>query len=83
MATTKSGGKKIVSVSSSFLFICFQRAEHQYEQQRVYRNDPNVLLLHYADVRKDLKGSVENVANFLNVQLTADELAVGTSSGMP
>ena len=26
-----------------------------------YRNDPNVLFLHYSDVRKDLKGSVEKV----------------------
>ncbi|KAL7482466.1 hypothetical protein ACHAW6_008139 [Cyclotella cf. meneghiniana] len=44
----------------------------------LYRNDPNVLLLHYADVRKDLKGSVEKIANFVNVQLTSDELAVVT-----
>jgi hypothetical protein len=39
-----------------------------------YRNDPNVLLLHYANVRKDLKGSVAKIANFLGVDLNEEEL---------
>lgn len=43
-----------------------------------YRNDPNVLLLHYADVRKDLKGHVSKVAKFLEVDLSEDELEVVT-----
>jgi len=43
-----------------------------------YRNDPNVLLLHYADVRKDLKGHVSKVAKFLEVDLSEDELDVVT-----
>lgn len=44
---------------------------------REYRNDPNVLLLHYANVRKDLKGSVAKIADFLEVELTAEELDAG------
>ena len=44
---------------------------------REYRNDPNVLLLHYANVRKDLKGSVAKIADFLEVELTAEELDTG------
>lgn len=39
-----------------------------------YRNDPNVLFLHYSDVRKDLKGSVEKIAEFMDVSLTSSEL---------
>jgi len=38
-----------------------------------YRNDPNVLLLHYSDVRKDLKGTVTKVAQFMDVKLTPTE----------
>jgi len=34
-----------------------------------YRNDPNVLLMHYADVRKDLRGHVQKIAKFLQVVL--------------
>ena len=43
-----------------------------------YRNDPNVLFLHYSDVRKDLKGHVSKVAKFLEVDLSEDELDVVT-----
>jgi hypothetical protein len=43
-----------------------------------FRNDPNVLYLHYADVRKDLKGHVSKVAKFLDVDLNEDELDVVT-----
>lgn len=45
---------------------------------REYRNDPNVLLLHYANVRKDLKGSVAKIADFVGVELSPEELDVGT-----
>ena len=39
-----------------------------------YRNDHNVILLHYTNVRNDLKGSVDKIAKFLEVDLTDDEL---------
>jgi hypothetical protein len=44
---------------------------------REYRNDPNVLLLHYANVRRDLKGSVAKIAYFLGVDLNEEELNTG------
>ena len=43
-----------------------------------YRNDPNVLFMHYADVRKDLKGHVAKIAKFLEVDLNEEELDVVT-----
>lgn len=43
-----------------------------------FRNDPNVLFLHYADVRKDLKKSVSKIAKFLEVDLSPKELDVVT-----
>jgi|EP01082_Thalassiosira_pseudonana_P003311 hypothetical protein len=43
-----------------------------------YKDDPNVLLLHYADVRKDLKGNVAKVAEFVGVELNEEELDVVT-----
>lgn len=39
-----------------------------------YRDDENVLLLHYTNVRKDLKGSIKKIAKFLDVNLSAGEL---------
>ena len=39
-----------------------------------YRNDPNVMLLHYSDARRDLRGHVAKIANFLDVVLTDEEL---------
>ncbi len=45
---------------------------------REYRNDSNVLLLHYANVRNDLKGSVAKIADFVGVELTPEELDTGT-----
>lgn len=39
-----------------------------------FRHDPNVLMLHYTNVRKDLKGSVSDIAKFLDVDLTEAEL---------
>lgn len=39
-----------------------------------YRDDPNVILLHYSDVRKDLKGHVKKIAKFLEVDLSGSEL---------
>jgi hypothetical protein len=40
-----------------------------------YRNEPNVLLLHYADAKKDLAGLVTKLAAFYGVDLTEDEHA--------
>lgn len=37
------------------------------------RHDPNVLLLHYSNMRKDLDGLVSTLAKFLGVQLSASE----------
>mmetsp|Transcript_14808 Transcript_14808/g.34736 ORF Transcript_14808/g.34736 Transcript_14808/m.34736 type:complete len:399 (+) Transcript_14808:83-1279(+) len=38
-----------------------------------FRNEPNVLLLHYADAKKDLLGTVKKMAAFLDVSLTDTE----------
>ena len=43
-----------------------------------FRNDPNVLYMHYADVRKDLKDHVSKIAKFLEVDLNQNELDVVT-----
>ena len=34
-----------------------------------WRHEPNVLLLHYTDAKKDLGGVISKLAKFLNVQL--------------
>jgi len=39
-----------------------------------YRKEPNVILLHYSDIRKDLKGGVRRIAKFLDVDLNPKEL---------
>ena len=39
-----------------------------------YRNDPNVMLMHYSNVRRDLKGHVAKLASFLEVKLSEKEL---------
>mmetsp|Transcript_16773 Transcript_16773/g.40104 ORF Transcript_16773/g.40104 Transcript_16773/m.40104 type:complete len:378 (+) Transcript_16773:86-1219(+) len=41
-----------------------------------YRNDPHVILLHYSNLRKDLKTNVAKIAKFLEVDLTNDQLDV-------
>lgn len=38
------------------------------------KDEPNVLLLHYADARKDLIGTIQKLATFLEVDLTQEEL---------
>ena len=38
-----------------------------------HRNDPNVLLLHYTDMKNDLIGSVRKLAMFSGVTLTSQE----------
>lgn len=43
-----------------------------------YRNDPNVILMHYSNVRKDLRGHVVKIAKFLEVDLTEAELDIVT-----
>jgi len=34
-----------------------------------YRHDPNVLMLHYADLKKDIKGSLRKIARFVGVDV--------------
>ena len=38
------------------------------------RNEPNVLLLHYADAKRDRAGTVAKIAAFMNVDLTKEQL---------
>merc|ERR1712127_552109 len=44
-----------------------------------FRSDPNVMLMHYSDVRTDLKGWVSKIAKFLEVDLTRKELDTVTN----
>ena len=39
------------------------------------RHEPNVLLLHYSDIRKDLAGTITKIASFVGVALTESEHA--------
>lgn len=39
-----------------------------------YKNEPNVLLLHYNDALKDLPGTISKISTFLGVDLTEDEI---------
>lgn len=39
-----------------------------------HRDDPNLLILHYADLKRDLVGSMTRIAGFLGVQLSKYEL---------
>ena len=39
-----------------------------------YRNDENVLLLHYSDMKRDQRSSIKRIAEFLEVSLTENEL---------
>ncbi|EKX33961.1 hypothetical protein GUITHDRAFT_43936, partial [Guillardia theta CCMP2712] len=39
-----------------------------------FRNEPNVLLMHYNDMRKDLRGGVKKIAKFVDVELNEEEL---------
>ena len=49
-----------------------------------YRNEPNVLMLHYADAVKDLGGTIAKLADFLDVKLSSEEKAKVTEKcGMP
>jgi hypothetical protein len=38
------------------------------------RNEKNVLLLHYSDAKKDLKGTVKKIADFYGMKLNKEEL---------
>lgn len=40
-----------------------------------YRNDPNVLLMHYSDMVKDLDGMITKLSSFLGVELSSTEFA--------
>lgn len=39
------------------------------------RHEPNVLMLHYADMKRDLHGIVRKIASFLDIQLSAAQWA--------
>lgn len=39
-----------------------------------YRNDENVLLLHYSDMKRDQRAGVKKIAEFVGVSLTEEEL---------
>ncbi|KAG8181897.1 hypothetical protein JTE90_026056 [Oedothorax gibbosus] len=39
-----------------------------------HRNDPNVLLLYYEDLHKDIHGSIKRIADFLNKDLSEEEI---------
>lgn len=43
------------------------------------RNEQNVLLLHYADAKKDLRGTVQKIADFVKVDLTSQQLDIVTN----
>ncbi|MGK0338985.1 MAG: aryl sulfotransferase [Candidatus Azotimanducaceae bacterium] len=38
------------------------------------RHQDNVLFVHYADLKKDLPGEIQRIADYLEISLTADEL---------
>lgn len=38
-----------------------------------YKDEPNVLLLHYSDAKRDLPGTVSKLASFYGVELTEEE----------
>ena len=38
-----------------------------------YRNEKNVMILHFADMKADHEGSVRKIAKFLNIEPTEDE----------
>ena len=38
------------------------------------RNEDNVMLLHYNDIKKDLTGTIAKIAKFVNIELTEEEL---------
>eukprot|EP00746_Dinoflagellata_sp_MGD_P016139 gnl/MRDRNA2_/MRDRNA2_136285_c0_seq1.p1 gnl/MRDRNA2_/MRDRNA2_136285_c0~~gnl/MRDRNA2_/MRDRNA2_136285_c0_seq1.p1 ORF type:complete len:383 (+),score=63.51 gnl/MRDRNA2_/MRDRNA2_136285_c0_seq1:79-1227(+) len=41
-----------------------------------HRHDPNVLLLHYADLKKDRRGTIVKVAEFVGVELSSAQLDI-------
>ena len=46
---------------------CFVRAWYE------YRNEPNVLLLHYAEMRTNPRAVLERIAAFLNISVTEEQ----------
>ncbi|MFT7214728.1 MAG: aryl sulfotransferase, partial [Granulosicoccus sp.] len=38
------------------------------------RHQDNVLFVHYADLKKDLPGEIQRIADYLEISVTADEL---------
>ena len=43
-----------------------------------YRNLPNILFVHYADLLKDRKGQIKRIADFLNIDVTPEYLETVT-----
>jgi aryl sulfotransferase len=47
------------------------------------RHEPNVLLLHYNGLKRDLPGEIERLARFVDVKLTSDEVeAIAAASSL-
>ena len=51
-------------------FVYFEYAKRWWQM----KEEPNVLLLHYADAKRDLKGTVKKLAKFVEVDLTDEEV---------
>ncbi|KAK6000554.1 hypothetical protein QM012_003800 [Aureobasidium pullulans] len=43
------------------------------------KDTPNLLLVHFADLKKDLSGEIKRIADFLDIELTQEKLAEITS----
>jgi len=44
------------------------------------RNHPNVLFMHYADLKTDLPAQIQRLARFIGIDLTAEEIAAVTAA---
>ncbi|GFU06893.1 hypothetical protein NPIL_304251 [Nephila pilipes] len=45
-----------------------------YQEMWDHRNDANILILFYEDFHKDIRGSIKKIANFLNRNVTDEEI---------
>lgn len=46
-----------------------------YNEMWLHRNDPNILILSYEDFHKDIQGNIRKIAQFLEKDLTNEEIA--------